>query len=194
LMNDNYPQRAMPEGVREGILRGLYQIQEVEDAQVRLFGSGAILPETLKAAKRLEEFGVRAAVWSATSYKELYRDAASVARWNRNHPLETPRRPYLLDCLAGSAAPVVAACDYVRALPESIARWMPARYAVLGTDGFGRSDGRPALRDFFEVDAAHIAYAALVALAEEGTIAPEIADQAAATLGIRRDSADPETR
>jgi pyruvate dehydrogenase E1 component len=194
LMNDNYPQLPMPEGVKEGILRGLYPLRPVEDPQVRLLGSGAILPETIQAAELLKQFDVRASVWSATSYKELYRDASSVARWNRNHPLETPHQPYVQECLAGSTAPVVAACDYVRALPESIGRWIPGRYVTLGTDGFGRSDGRPALREFFGVDAAHIAYAALAALAGEGTIPAETADAAAETLGRRRDTADPETR
>lgn len=188
VMNDNYPQLPMPDGVEEGILHGLYLLQGVDEPQVQLFGSGAILPETLKAAEMLKELGIRAAVWSATSYKELYRDASSVARWNRNHPLETPRQPYVAECLAGSTVPVIAACDYVRALPESIARWIPGRYTTLGTDGFGRSDGRPALRDFFEVDAAHIAYAALV------TLDAKTADGAAEKLGIRRDTADPETR
>jgi pyruvate dehydrogenase E1 component len=194
VMNDNYPQLPMPEGVKEGILRGLYLLQGVETPQVQLFGSGAILPETLKAAELLKDFGLAAAVWSATSYKELYRDASSVTRWNRNYPLETPRQPYVCECLAESTVPVIAASDYVRALPESIGRWIPGRYTALGTDGFGRSDGRPALRDFFEVDAAHIAYAALVALAEEGTIDAKTADEAAKKLGIRRDTADPETR
>jgi pyruvate dehydrogenase E1 component len=166
----------------------------VDEPQIRLIGSGAILPEVRKAAEKLKEFGIRADIWSATSYKELYRDASSVTRWNRNHPLDDPRAPYVQECLGGSNAPILAACDYVRAVPESIGRWMPGRYTTLGTDGFGRSDGRPALRDFFEVDAAHIAYAALVALAEEGTIEMKVADEAAEALGIRRDTADPETR
>jgi pyruvate dehydrogenase E1 component len=194
LMNDNYHQLPMPEGTRNGILRGLYQLQAVDEPQIRLIGSGAILPEVRKAAEKLKEFGIRADIWSATSYKELYRDASSVTRWNRNHPLDDPRAPYVQECLGGSNAPILAACDYVRAVPESIGRWMPGRYTTLGTDGFGRSDGRPALRDFFEVDAAHIAYAALVALAEEGTIEMKVADEAAEALGIRRDTADPETR
>ena len=194
LMNDNYPQLPIPEGVREGILRGLYPVRRAEGGQIRLFGSGAILPETLKAAELLAGLGVRASVWSATSYKELGRDAASVARWNRNHPLEAPRRSHLRACLGDDPIPVVAACDYVRALPASIACWMPCPYVALGTDGFGRSDGRPALRDFFEVDAAHIAYAALVALADAGAIERAVADEAAASLGIRRDADDPEMR
>ena len=193
LMNENYAQPAMPEGATEGILRGLYCLEEVADAQVRLLGSGAILPEAVKARAILQEqFGVRAEVWSATSYKALYRDAGSVERRNRNRPGEAPSVPYVTACLGPEPRPVVAATDYVRALPEMIARWVPGPFVTLGTDGFGRSDGRPALRDFFEVDAAHIAYAALDGLARQGELARSRLVQAAQTLQIRSDRPDPE--
>jgi pyruvate dehydrogenase E1 component len=195
LMNENYPQPPMPEGANDGILRGLYAVRAPGDAVVRLVGSGAILPESLRAAEVLDrEFGVRAGVWSATSYKELYREALSVERWNRNHPQDEPRTPYVVTALGPGTAPVVAATDYVRALPESVGRWIPGRYVTLGTDGFGRSDGRPALRRFFEVDAAHIAYAALVALAADGAVEVDTLEGAAERLGIDRGAPDPETR
>ncbi len=192
LMNDNYAMPKMPEGDRDGILKGLYCFAgEPAASDVQLLGSGAILPEVVAAAARLEAYGVRAAVWSATSYKELHLDAVASERWNRNHPGEPPRVAYLEQCLRGAGGPVVAACDYVRALPESIARWVPARYVTLGTDGFGRSDGRPALRRFFEVDAANIAYTALWTLAGEGTFESAKLAAAARDLDIDVDAPDP---
>jgi pyruvate dehydrogenase E1 component len=196
LMNDNYAMPQMPEGAREGILKGLYRFQgNPADADVQLIGSGAILPEALKAADLLgESYGVTAAVWSATSYKELHYDAMSVERWNRNHSGEKTRVPYVTQVLSEASGPVVAASDYVRALPETIARHVPNRFTTLGTDGFGRSDGRPALRRFFEVDAANIAFTALVALAEEGRFDKERLKGAARDLEIDTEAADPVTR
>lgn len=195
VMNENIPQPPMPDGVREGILKGMYAVRPDPAAEVRLLGSGAILTEALKAADVLQkDFGIRAEVWSVTSYKELHREAASAERWNRLHPGAPPRIPYLRACLEKSAAPVIAASDYVRALPETIARWIGTRYTVLGTDGFGRSDGRGALRDFFEVDAPHIAYTALASLLASGMLSTGIVEQAAKSLGIDTDRADPEQR
>ena len=195
LMNQNYIHPAMPEGAKEGILSGLYPLERIPDAQVRLFGSGTILIETLAARDLLRDsFGITAEVWSATSYKALYRDAFETERWNRLHPDQAARNSYLQDVLGDGGAPVVAASDYVRALPDSIARYVPAPFVTLGTDGFGRSDGRPALRDFFEVDAAHIAHSALTALARTGTVDPETLTQAAKSLNIKCDTDSPMTR
>ena len=192
LMNENYAQPAMPEGVRDGILKGLYPVLSCEDAQVNLLGSGAILPRAIEAAAILrDKFGVRAGVWSATSYKALYRDACSVDRWNRNHPSEEARRPFVAECLSDAAIPAVAATDYVRAVPECIAQWVPGSLVTLGTDGFGRSDGREALRDFFEIDAPHIAYAAICALTRKGELPADTSVKAAKELKIDLTSDDP---
>jgi len=194
ITNENYPQPAMPEGCREGILRGMYRVLAAEggDPQVTLFGSGAILNEALGAAGILSEtYGVRADVWSVTSYKQLYADALDAERWSLRHPGGPPRAPHITACTAGAAGPVVAATDYMKALPDMIARWIPRRLVSLGTDGFGRSDGRAALRSFFEVDSGHIAYAALAALAQEGSIAPEVVTAAAEQLGVDPAKANP---
>jgi pyruvate dehydrogenase E1 component len=165
IMNETYPQWPMTEGVEEGILKGLYRIRvplrDKKEARVHLFGSGAILNEALRAQSILaEQFDVDADVWSATSYKELYRDKA-------------PRVSYLDQTLGDSDGIFVAATDYLKMLPESIANWLPGRLIALGTDGFGRSDGREHLRAFFEVNAEHIALAALQGLVEEGTVEEE---------------------
>ena len=189
LMNENYPQPPMPEGARNGILQGLYRLRAADRADGRpraqLLGSGAILNEALAAADLLaQRYGVAADVWSAPSYKMLYHDALEVDRWNGLHPDQPPRTPYVTACLAGTEGPIVAATDYVRALPLCVARWIPRPLTALGTDGFGRSDGRQALRDFFEVDAAHIALATLAALARDGVIPRETAARAAGELTI----------
>ncbi len=171
MMNEKYPQPPMPEGAREGILKGMYRFRPAEDgpARVHLLGSGAILNEAVKAQAILaNRFDLSADVWSVTSYKQLYRDAHEAERWNMRHPGEDPRTPYLTRCLDG--APAVAATDYVKAMPDTVARWVPGRFVTLGTDGYGRSDGRDSLRDFFEVDGRHIALAALHALREEGQL------------------------
>ncbi len=197
VMNENYAQPPMPEGSREGILRGLYKLASTEAQRegaprVRLLGSGTILNEVLKAAGMLAaDYGVSADVYSVTSYKELYKDAQETERWNTLHPEAEERRPYITACLGGSAAPVVMATDYVKALGLSVARWIPARTVALGTDGFGRSDGRASLRDFFEVDARHVALAALAALAREGAVPAETALQARAAFGFDSEKRNP---
>ena len=192
ITNENIPQPKMPDGVRDGILRGLYPVREADKPAVHLLGSGAILPEVLAAADLLaDRFDTPATVWSATSYKTLYTDAGSTERWNRRHPDKVARLAHVRNCLGDSPIPVVAATDYVRAVPGSIAKWIPGRFITLGTDGFGRSDGREALRDFFEVDARHVAHAALAALAADGTIEVSRATEAATELGIDPDAADP---
>jgi len=193
VMNENYPMPAMPPGVEEGVLRGLYCLEgEPQQADIQLFGSGTILLQAREAAQILRSaYSIQAALWSVTSYKELHEDALAAERWNRNHPESEPRPAFIEQALQGVATPVVAATDYVRALPETVARWMPGRYITLGTDGFGRSDSRRALRRFFEVDAAHIAYTALWTLSCEGRIAKEVVRQAAIDLKIDVESDDP---
>jgi pyruvate dehydrogenase E1 component len=196
LMNEPYLMPAMPEGVAEGILKGMYRLKAAENkkAQLRaqLFGSGAILNEALKAQALLEEkYGVAAEVWSITSYKELYRDGHEVERWNRLHPLEPPRVPYVSSCLKDALGVCVAASDYVKALPDSISRWFPRPLVSLGTDGFGRSDSRRALRDFFEVDARHITLATLAALLQEKKLKPEVVQKAMQDLEISPEKVNP---
>lgn len=193
--NENYDNPSLPTGVEAGILKGLYQVQSAEgdEAEVRLLGSGPILREALEASRRLkEDWGVDSEVWSATSFAELARDAADVERWNRLNPQESPRISHLASCLTG-AAPVIAATDYVRAWPQTVAGYLPARYLVLGTDGFGRSDTRVAMRRFFEVDKAHITLAALQSLVEQGKKSPEVLIQCMKKYGIEGYSAAPWT-
>jgi len=168
VMNENYAQPAMPEGAEEGILRGMHQIREAaggEGAALQLLGSGTILREVLAGADELaSEWDAPADVWSVTSWTELRRDGMEAERHNRLHPRAEPVVPFVEDCLAGRAGPVVAATDYVRALPDGIRPWVSRDFTVLGTDGFGRSDYRVALRRFFEVDRHHVVVAALRAL------------------------------
>jgi len=209
VMNENIEMPAMPEGAREGILKGLYRFSTAAEAaaaaegarklsakapQVRLLASGAIVGEARQAQTLLRErFGVAAELWSATSWKALRQDAMECERWNRLHPEEKARVPYLTQQLAGSSSPVVAASDYLRAIPDSVARWVPAPMAVLGTEGYGRSEGRAALRDFFEVDARHIAFTALSELARQGAFKAADLPAARASLGINAEKPNPLT-
>jgi pyruvate dehydrogenase E1 component len=198
LGNENYPMPPMPEGAAEGILRGLYKLRPatipVKGTKVHLFGSGAILREALRAQELLaERFGVAADVWSATSYKELRRDALEAERWNMLHPTAEPRQPYVEKLLANEEGVFVAATDYLKLLPEMIDRWVPGGLFPLGTDGFGRSDNRPSLRRFFEVDAECIAIAALYQLARKGAIKPERVQKAIEELDINPEKANPMT-
>ena len=197
VMNENYTMPPMPEGAREGILRGLYRFRAAaKDSKLRaqLFGSGTILREAIKAQEILaEKFGVAADVWSVTSYKELYRDAIETERWNMLHPLEKPRLPYVTETMKGAPGVFVAASDYLKSLPAMIAQWMPRRLACLGTDGFGRSETRPALRDFFEVDARHIAFTTLVELFREKQVDAALIQRAMQELAINPDKLNPHT-
>ena len=171
VMNENYVQPAMPRGVQQGILKGMYLLQIGGRGKVRvnLMGSGTILREVLAAAEILEkEYGVPADVFSVTSFNELRRDALDVERWNTLNPATPARTSYLRECLGDRKGPFIAATDYMRTVPDQVRQWMPGRYAVLGTDGFGRSDSRAALRRFFEVDRHYITVAALKALSDEG--------------------------
>ena len=195
LMNENYRQPAMPEGVEEGIRRGMYLLRAAPRRRKRraqLLGSGTILREAEAAAVILEEqFGVAADVWSVPSFTELRRDGLSVERWNRLHPAQEPRVPYVTSQLAGHSGPVVAATDYLSAFADQIRAWVPGRYLTLGTDGFGRSDTRERLRRFFEVDRNHIALAALKGLLDVGEIEAETVSGAVEKLGIDTEAPDP---
>jgi pyruvate dehydrogenase E1 component len=162
------------------------------NAQVQLLGSGTILREALAAAEMLErEFGIVANVWSVTSYSELRRDGMEVERWNTLHAASTQRTSYVEACLTGTSGPIVAASDYVRAVPDLIRTWVPRRYVTLGTDGYGRSDTREALRRFFEVDRRAIVIAALKALADEERVPPAAVAEALGRYGIDADSPHP---
>jgi pyruvate dehydrogenase E1 component len=183
----------MPEGVAEGILRGIYRYQAGgASAQVHLFGSGPILNEALRAQKILaESYQIAADVWSVTSYNELRREALRVERWNRLHPDQPPQRPYIQTALEGAEGPVVAASDYMKMVPDQLAPWLPDRLASLGTDGFGRSENREHLRRHFEVDAESIAAAALSRLAREGKFGAKKIKKVFADLGVDTEKIDP---
>ncbi|MBM4192246.1 MAG: pyruvate dehydrogenase (acetyl-transferring), homodimeric type [Gammaproteobacteria bacterium] len=201
VMNENYAMPAMPEGVTEGIIKGLYKYSSVtlnsetqpkNKPKATLLGSGTILCEVIKAAEQLAaDYGIESEVLSAPSWNELRRDALESERWNLLHPGETPRRPYVATTLANFKGPFIAASDYVRNVPDQIRQWVPGRYVVLGTDGYGRSDARGALRHHFEVDCRFIVLATLRALADEGQIAMEVVERTIVTLGINPEKPDP---
>jgi pyruvate dehydrogenase E1 component len=204
LMNENYTHPAMPglgtdaeDAAREGIVRGLYLLSEGGsggEPRVQLMGSGTILREVMAAAEMLEsDWGVVADVWSAPSFTELRRDGIDVERWNMLHPTSEPRLSWVEQQLAGRpAGPVVAATDYVRAFPDQIRAWIVGRrFEVLGTDGFGRSDYRRALRDFFEVDRRYVTVAALSALARDGVVERSVVADAIAKYEIDPDRPAP---
>jgi pyruvate dehydrogenase E1 component len=203
--NENYAQPPMPEGdnVREGIVKGIYRFRTLAPAggpenapRVHLLGSGSILNEAVKAQEILaEQFNVASTVWSVTSYTELRRDAIEVDRWNWLHPTEEPRVPYVVQqLLAEDSRPVIAASDYLKALPDAIAKWVDVPFTSLGTDGFGRSATREELRDFFEVDSRHIAFAALSALVRDEQLPASVTLHAMEALGIEPERPNPVTR
>jgi len=194
--NENYSMPAMPEGAAEGIVRGMYLLRgasEPAERHVQLLGSGAILREVLAAAELLaSEFGVSADVWSVTSFNELARDAQEVRRHQRLHPVAEPRQSYVEQALlTRPRGPVIAATDYIKAYAEQIRAVVPGTYVVLGTDGFGRSDTREQLRDFFEVDRKHIVIAALSGLAEEGALERQAVQAAIEQLGVDSERPNP---
>jgi pyruvate dehydrogenase E1 component len=195
LYNEAYVQPPMPQGVEEGIVRGLYMFREATEERrhrAQILGSGSLLPEALRAQEMLAtDHEVSADVWSATSYQQLRTDALETERWNRFHPEGTARQPYVTTCLESKDGPVVAVSDSMKAVPDQIARWVPGRFLPLGTDGFGRSDGRAALRRFFEIDAEHIVVAVLAALAESGDVKPEQVAEAIKTYGLDPDRIPP---
>ena len=198
IYNENYVQPPKPAGVDEGIVRGLYRllpapaVEGGEKGRVRLVGSGAILQQAIAARGLLaERFGVAAEVYSATSWQLLRRDALEVERWNRLHPAAAPRVPYVAEVLGPDGGPVVLVSDWLKALPDLLGRWLPAGYVALGTEGFGRSDTREALRSLFEIDAPHVALAALTGLRAAGTLPASALADAIAALGIDPAKRDP---
>ena len=205
LMNENYVHPAMPEGAAEGIIKGMYLLYGAGDKglgagkgkskapHVQLLGSGTILREVIAAAELLDkDFGVSADIWSCPSFTELRRDGFDIERYNALHPeAKEPRKSYVAQCLEGRQGPAIAATDYVRAYPDQIRAFVPMRYTVLGTDGYGRSDTRANLRQFFEVDRYHIAHAAIVALAADGKMNPADVSRAIKTYKIDTDKANP---
>jgi pyruvate dehydrogenase E1 component len=194
--NENYLQPPMPEGdgVREGILRGIYKFRPAENgpAAAQLFGSGSILNEALRAQQILaERYQIATDVWSVPSYNELRREALGVERWNRLHPAEKPRTPYIVNVLEGSPGPIVASSDYMKSIPDQLAPWIGERLNSLGTDGFGRSENREHLRHFFEISAEAIVLATLSALARTGAVSVQRAEVAIAELGFHPEKRDP---
>jgi len=196
LMNENYPMPPMPKGVKDGILKGIYKFKasskKNSKLKANLFGSGTIMNEVLKAQEILEQdYRVAADVFSVTSYKEIRRDALDVERWNMLNPTKERKETYITELFKNNYGVFVATSDYLKALPDSIAKWLPKPLASLGTDGFGRSASRAALRDFFEVDSKHIVFAALGELVKEGKIKTTILDKAKKELGIKPDKVNP---
>ncbi len=199
IYNENHAQPAKPAGVDEGIIRGLYKFADAPDlpdakGHVRLVGSGSIMQQVLKARDLLaEQFGIAAEIYSATSFQQLRHEAVQVERWNRLNPDKAPRVPYVREVLGDDGGPIVVASDWMKALPDLVARWVPEPFITLGTEGYGRSDTREALRDFFEIDPPHIAAAALSGLVRCGSMDAKAAAKAIRDLGIDPDRPDPLT-
>ncbi len=194
MYNEDYAMPPMPEGVREGILRGIYKLKPATagEAVAQLFGSGPILNEVLRAQEILAtKYNVQTDVWSVTSYNELRRDALAVERWNRLHPAEPERKSYLQKSLENVTGPVIAATDYMKVVPDQLAPWLSGRLVTLGTDGFGRSDNREHLRRHFEVNAESIVGATLSKLARDGKFKPKAAQKALIELGLDVEAVDP---
>ena len=196
VMNENYAMPEMPKGAKEGIIKGMYKFKasglKKADAKAQLFGSGTILNQVLQAQEILEkDYNVAADVWSATSYKELRNEALDVERYNMLNPDKKQKTPYITQMLEKEEGVFVASSDYVKALPDSISKWFPRTLYSLGTDGFGRSGSRKALRDFFEVDYRHVVYATLGALAKEGKIKDTVLKKAKKDLEINPDKLNP---
>lgn len=196
-MNENYLQPEMPAGVEEGIIKGMYRLRQStrrSKLRVQLLGSGTILREVEAAAEILEsDYKVAADVWSITSVNELQREGKAAVRWNLLHPEETPRVPYITQQLEGASGPFIASTDYMKSYSDQLREFIPGTYAVLGTDGFGRSDTRAKLREFFEVSRHYVVLAALKALADEGSIEPAVVSKAMAAMNINAEKVDPLT-
>jgi len=200
VMNENYQHPEMPKGVEEGIRKGMYRYGEVKPKggkkgpKVNLLGAGVIFREVIAAADLLrDDWGVASTLWSVTSFNELRKDGLDVDRWNMLHPGRKQRSSWVADCLGGSDGPVIASTDYMRAVSDQIRAFVPQRYRTLGTDGYGRSDTREKLREFFEVDRYWVTVAALSALAEEGTIETKQVSEAIRKYGIDPDKPNPVT-
>jgi pyruvate dehydrogenase E1 component len=201
VMNENYAHPAMPEGAEAGIIKGMYLFSEQKTENkkqktptVQLMGSGTILREAIAAAELLKnDFGVNSDIWSVTSFTELRRDGIDCERWNMLHPEDPPRASFVEQCMDKRTGPVIAATDYMRSFADQIRGFLPKHYTVLGTDGFGRSDTRKNLRQFFEVDRFYITVAALKALADEGTIKASEVSRAITLYNINPDKPNPVT-
>ena len=193
--NEFYPQPPMPEGVEEGVLKGIYKFRAGNgEVKAQLFGSGPILNEALMAQEILrDKYGVETDVWSVTSYNQLRREALATERWNRLHPNEGARKPYINQVVDGTPGPIVAASDYMKIVPDQLAPWLPGRMVTLGTDGFGRSENREHLRRFFEINAASIVCATLSRLARDGQFDAARAQAAFGELGVATETPDPST-
>ena len=193
-MNENYLQPALPKGAEKGIIKGMYLFKSggKKKNKVQLMGSGTILREVIAAADLLmEDWSVDADIWSCTSFNELAREAQEVDRWNRLHPLEDAKVPFVAKQLSGHRGPAIAATDYIKQYPEQIRQWMPNGYATLGTEGFGRSDTRFELRKHFEVDRHHVVIAALKALVDEDTLPAAKVDEAIKKYDINAEKQNP---
>jgi len=191
--NENHPMPPKPSGVDEGIVKGLYKLRSIpkkEGPVVRLIGSGPIMLQLLAAVEILEKYGVMSEIWSATSYGELRREGLDCERENRLNPSANRKQPYVEEMLGDGKYPTIAVSDNQIAVPDMIRQWVGGDYVVLGTDGFGRSDTRPALRRFFEIDAQHITLAALSALVRDNQIGNEIYEKAVNELGVDKDRKD----
>jgi pyruvate dehydrogenase E1 component len=197
VMNENYQHPDMPAGVEDGIIKGMYLLQETKKPaklHVQLLGSGTILREVIEAARMLkEDYSVTSDVWSVTSFNELRRDGLSVERHNRMHPDQKPQQSFVTEQMSGRKGPVIAATDYMRLYADQIRPYIQVPYVTLGTDGYGRSDTRSQLRHFFEVDAKFVAVAALKALADEGAVAASVVLDAMKRYGIDAEKLDPVT-
>jgi pyruvate dehydrogenase E1 component len=195
LYNENYVMPAMPDGVQDDLLRGLYRFDtapEGTEAAATILFSGPMWQAALAAQRELaEHYGIGAEVWSATSYKSLREEALATERWNRLHPFEAWRVPFVTRQLEGSTGPVVAVSDFMRAVPDQVARWVPRRFLSLGTDGYGRSDTREALRRHFEIDTGHVVVAVLSSLMAEGVTTAEQVKDAIARYGVDPEAANP---
>jgi pyruvate dehydrogenase E1 component len=195
LYNENYSQPPMPDGVEDAIVRGMYLLKRAEGShaqQAQILASGPMVLQALEAQRDLaEHHDVGADVWSVPGWKQLRDDALECERWNRLHPNEPPRTPFVTEQLAGSEGPIVAVTDWVRGVPDAIARFVPQPYVVLGTDGYGFSDIRPALRRHFEVDAAHVVVGVLDGLAQTGDVKAEAIAEAIERYEINADAPDP---
>ncbi len=196
VMNENYPQPEMPKDVKDGILKGMYRFKKSDlknaKGKVHLLGSGTILNEVIKAAEKLEkDYNVAVDIWSVTSYKKLHLDAQETERWNLMNPDKEPKLPYISEITKGESGVFIAASDYIQLSSDAISKWLPGHLHSLGTYGYGRSEGRASLRDFFEVDEKHIVYASLHSLMKEGKLKPETVKKAQKELGINPDKPNP---
>jgi pyruvate dehydrogenase E1 component len=194
LQNEDYAMPPMPEGAKEGILKGIYKFRPAAqklDKHVQLLGSSSIMQQVMKAQEKLAEFGVSADIWGVTSYQQLRNDAISCERYARLHPEAAPPVPYLTKTLTGVEGPFIAASDYIKHTPDSVARFVPGTFVVLGTDGFGMSDTREALRSHFEVDVDHIVLGALHGLKQDGKLSGAEVAAAIKKLGIDPEKLEP---